>query len=199
MKSNRLVIFLFFLSCVTLVISVIAMVQSKKALQIALSEVVIEEKNSLFSPVFDEDSGTYGYIALFDVSIANLSGPVAILENVTKLTSGSGFIALLKGNDVVNSDVALNAFICEKSSNEIKANPGLLKNISSKDFGEKADIQMTINPGETKIIHVGLYLHPYSDDNKAIADMALVSFQFNFRRGKQYVFRRGFPIFSLQE
>ena len=199
MKSKSLLGVLVVLAAAALVVGVIALKTAKNAQQLALSEFVVDEVNSLSTPVLDENSGGYSFLTMYDISIANMSGPALTLTSVQKAHSGGGFLTLLSGEDVVDDDVEERAFVSDKNIAAIKANPGLLKGLLKSDMGESYSTAVAIEPGETKILHVGVVLNPYSDDGEPVAKVALASWQLNFDNGKTFVFRRGFPIYPIQK
>lgn len=187
------------LAIAAMVVGVVALHQAKIARALALSEIVVEEVNAISTPVYHEETNKYSYLTLYDISIANMSGPPIKLVRVAKATSGAGFLSLLKGPDLVNAHVNAKAFQSDKGSAAIRNEPRLLKSIGIEDMGHAAEVGMTIAPGETKVIHVGLTLEPYAADMTAVANMALVSFELLFDNGKSYVFQRGFPIYPIQQ
>lgn len=198
MKSHALNVVIGIIAIAALVVGIMALQQAKSARELALSEISIEEMNSLSTPVLNEETNAYSYLTLYDISIANMSGPSVTLQAVKKATSGAGFLAMLKGQDVVSVQVHAKAFISEKSSSAIKADPRLLKTIGQTDMGEDEELDLTIDPGETKIIHIGIALEPYDANKEALANMALVSFELAFTNGKNYSFQRGFPIYPIK-
>ncbi|MBN1482324.1 hypothetical protein EH223_09015 [candidate division KSB1 bacterium] len=200
MKVNALLLLLIAILAIgALVVSFVALNRAQSARELALSEIIVEEANSMSTPVYHEETNKYGYLTLYDISIANMSGPALKLDRVAKTTSGVGFLSLLKGPDLVNAQVNAKAFISEKGSAAIKNEPRLLKSIGLEDMGDAVEVGMTIAPGETKVIHLGLTLEPYTADMRAVANMALVSFELLFDNGKSYIFQRGFPIYPLQQ
>lgn len=198
MKSNALTIVVGLVAVVALVVGFVALNQAKTAQQLALSEIVVEEVNSLSTPILSEETNTYSFLAMYDISITNMSGPTVTLTSVKKSTTGAGFLALLDGANVVTVEVNEKAFISEQGSSAIKANPRLLRTIAQHDMGDEASVNMTMNSGETKVLHIGLILEPYSAENETLARMALVSFELEFDNGKSYIFQRGFPIYPVK-
>jgi hypothetical protein len=199
MKSNALILLVGLIALAGLVVGLVALQRTTIVRELALSEIVVEEANSLSSPVFHEESNTYSYLALYDISIANMSGPAVTLERVKKSRAGAGFLTLLKEKDIVSFETQEKAFISEQGSAAIKSNPRLLKAIGQQDMGEASDVNLQIAPGETKVIHVGLTLEPYGAEMRALANMGLVSFELEFNNGKRYVFQRGFPIYPIRQ
>jgi len=197
MKSNAFVIVVGIISIAALILGFLAMNQAKTAKELALSEINIEEVNSLNTPVLNEETNTYSFLTLYDISVANMSGPAVTLVSLKKASQGAGFLTLLKGQDVVAIDVKEKAFLSEKSSSAIKADPRLLKSIGNEDMGDGVKVNVAIAPGETKVIHIGISLDSYDADKELLANMALVSFELEFDNGKSYFFQRGFPIYPI--
>ncbi len=198
MKSNALTIVVGLVAVVALVIGFVALNQAKTAQLLALSEIVVDEVNSLTTPILSEETNTYSFLAMYDISITNMSGPTVTLTSVKKSTTGAGFLALLDGENIVTVKVNEKAFMCEYGSSAIKANPRLLKTIAQQDMGDEAAANLTMNSGETKVLHVGVILEPYSAENQTLARMALVSFELEFDNGKSFIFQRGFPIYPVK-
>jgi hypothetical protein len=65
-------------------------------------------------------------------------------------------------------------------------------------MGEGQELNLAVEPGETKIVHVGIMMQPYGVDKDALASLALVSYELEFDNGKSYIFQRGFPIFPIK-
>jgi hypothetical protein len=186
------------LAAAALLLAIFALVQIKSVRQLALSELVIEEHDSLSAPVFDEEKQTFSFVTLFDISITNHSGPAVTLTSVQKIPSSKQFLTLLKNEEIVNADVQTRAFPLESSSAEVQANPRMLKTLMSQDMGESANFNVSVAPGATKIFHLGVALSPYNVEKQAVATAALCSFELKFDNGKTYIFRRAFPITPLQ-
>lgn len=186
------------LASAALLLAALSLVQIKSVQQVSLSELVIEEHDSLSAPVFDEEKQTFSFVTLFDISITNHSGPAVKLTRVRKIPSAKAFLTLLKNEEIVNADVQARAFSLENSSAEVQANPRMLKTLMSQDMGESADFSVSVAPGETKIFHLGVALTPYNVEKQAVATAALCSFELKFDNGKTHIFRRAFPIAPLQ-
>ncbi len=199
MKKQTLSLIALIVAIVALGIALYAVMAAQKAQQWAVSELVVEEHNSLHTPIYDEERSAYGFVTIYDISISNVSGPLVTLKKVAKAESGSGFLAFLRGEEVVHLDVETKAFISKWSSSQIQADPKKLKELTTEDMGDAQVLDLTLNPGETKIIHVGVALEPYDEQNQPLANMVLTSFELQFDNGKSYTFRRGFPIYPLQQ
>jgi hypothetical protein len=164
--------------------------------KIALSEISVEEHNSLITPVFDQASEQMNFVAIYELGIANLSGPDIALKTIEK-ADDLDFIVGLKGPDIVNIDLNGKAFLVEPALGEIQSNPRLLTDLHQNSIAEKADINIELQAGKSKKIRVGFYLSPYQGQ-ESLVSMALVSFKLTFSNGKTSYFRRGFPVQPLQ-
>lgn len=178
------------------VVGLVALQTANNARNLALSEVVVEEVNALTTPVFDEESNTFAYLAIYDISVANMSGSAVHLISVEPATTAGGFLTLLKGEEVVSADVKERAFVGADGVSAVKANPALIKKLM-KGGAEEAFQSRTLELGESAVVHLGLLLHPYDDAGQPAANLALASWQLTFDNGKTYIFRRGFPLYPV--
>jgi len=186
---------LLLLALAALFISVLAYKQSEKAIQISLSEISVEEKNTFTTPVYDEASKTWNYLAIYEIGITNQGGPPAELTSVKKSSEGSGFIVALKGDEVVNKDIEHSFFLVDASIQEILSDPRLIRKFQEKSSIFSIDMGIKITSGETKTFRIGSILQIYGDDPaRPLADMLLLSYELSFANGKNYIFRRGFPV-----
>lgn len=199
MKSNSIAALVLIVALAALVVGVMALTAAHSAKELALSQVVVEEVNSLTTPVYDEESRVYSFLSLYDISIANMSGPAVTLTTISKAQSGGGFVMLLRGKEAIASDVHAKTIVSEHSSGAVKANPKLLKDMPAVDAGDNYAADLKINPGETKVLHLGLSLQPFTEEGEAVANMALVSWKLQFSNGKSFFFRRGFPIYAVRQ
>jgi len=199
MNSKGLVLFLVVAVIAALLLGLFALMAAMDARQLALSVIVVEEVNSLSTPVLDEESGAYSFLAMYDVSIANMSGPPVILTSIEKGKTGGGFLSLLRGEEVVTAKVDEKAFVSSDGVTTIKANPKLLKTLMHSDMGQRQEINLALEAGETRVIHIGVMVQPFDEAGNIAANVALVSWQLNFDNGKTYIFRRGFPIYPIQK
>lgn len=199
MKNHKNTLYPILLAVLALVIAVIAMIQAKSANDIALSEIVVEEKNHLVTPVYDENSKTYSYLAIYEISFTNNSGPQVIVEKIEKIEDGGGYFVALKGKAFSDADLGAKAFIVEPSLKEIAQSPKLLKKISSREMGAEKRLNIPLGPAKTQTLRIGVSLNPYDQNDKALANMVLLSFRFEFSNGKTSVFRRGFPIQPIRQ
>jgi hypothetical protein len=198
MNSKILMIFTIVLAIAAIIIGLMAFSMATNAEQLALSEIVVEEVNSLSTPVLDEESGEYTFLTMYDISIANMSGPSVTLTDIEKAKSGGGFLTLLQGENYVSDEVNERALVSAEGIAAIKANPGVLKDLLKSDMGESFSANLKIEAGETKILHIGVALKPYGDGKEPLAKVVLASWKLNFDNNKTYVFRRGFPIYPIQ-
>ena len=182
---------------IAVICSIFALVKARQAQQIALSEIVVEERNSLITPVYDEKEGAWSYLAIFELGVSNVSGPPIELEKIRKMDSQAGFIIPLKGSDYVDADLQEKAFVLDAGIGDIRQEPEQLKSIIDQDMGPETAPNIVLDRGESKTLRLGLSLKPYDSARQRTADMVLVSFQLLFSNGKSYVFRRGFPVASL--
>lgn len=178
-----------------LVLAIVALNKAKEAKQLAISEVQIEETGSLITPVLDQEkNNAWSYLALYEIQISNLGGPSVTLENIAKHDEETGFLVLLKDQQVLLDTIEYRSIVCDRSLAEIRANPGVLKNLFNSDMGGSANVNLIIDPGESKTLRFGVRAFPYNEENKPIADMLLLSYRLRFDTGKHYIFRRAFPI-----
>ncbi len=187
------------ISILALIVAAVALYNAGIARQIALSQVSVEERNSLATPVFDQQEGTWSYLAVYEVSVNNLGGPDIMLKNVSKVSEGAGFLVPLRGREIVNETLTYKAFLVKPTIDEIRANPKLLKTIAQVDMGAAIPLNLLIKNGESKTIRLGVLLDAYDKESKPIARVVLLSYRFNFNHGKSYLFRRGFPIQPLKK
>ncbi len=192
------------ISLVALLVATVALFTAKQirqdvqqVRQVALSEIEVTERNSLITPILDEESKRYRYLAIYEVGVTNLGGPDIVINELGKLTTGAGFIVLLKGDEVVSANPKYKAFLVEPTLQEIGANPKLLKTIMEKDMGEFTKLDLPLPFGSTKTLRFGVVLDAYDEANTPLANVLLLSYQLKFGNGKSYLFRRGFPIQPL--
>ncbi len=180
-----------------LIVGLMAWLQASKARNLALSELEIEERDALSTPLLDQESGEYGYVSIYDISITNVSGPAVTLKEISKLRDNANFVVTLRGEKVVTPQTDPSAFLPDVSINEIEQNPKLLREMIKEDIGDAAEVDMHIKPGQTKSVRVGVFLKPYDEEKQPVANVVLTSFRLEFENGKSYVFRRGFPVLPI--
>lgn len=183
---------------VSLVVAIVALHQADTAQKLALSEISVEEQNALITPVFDQASKSWSFIALYELGLTNHSGPVVSLAKLEKLNDGSGFLVALDGENVVDEKIEYSAFVFEKTISQIKADPRLLKSIVGSDMGSEAVVNLPIESGESKPLRFGLSVKAYDQSGIAVANMLLASFRLVFDSGKTFVFKRAIPVPPLK-
>ncbi len=198
-SSKTPLLFITLISLVALLVSTIALYNAKNARQIALSEISVEERNSLITPVFDQQEGKWSYLAIYEMSVSNLGGPDVTLESVSKVTEGAGFLVPLSGQEILNETLKYKAFFVKPTLDEIRTNPKLLKTISQSDISATAPLNLLIKNGESKTIRLGVLLDAFNKENKPIARVVLLSYRLNFSNGKSIIFRRGFPLQPIKD
>ena len=107
-NSRNVVVLGVLLSVLAIALSVIALVNANSAKNLALSEITVEEQNSLATPVFDQSSQSWSFIALYELNVTNQSGPNVVIEQLVKLSDGSGFIVPLKGQNIIDKKIEHN-------------------------------------------------------------------------------------------
>jgi hypothetical protein len=191
-------VFFMLVGVIALALAVVALYNAQVAKNLALSEVTLEERSPLLTPVFNEESGTWSYLAIYEVSLTNTSGPAITLASISKETSGAGFLVPLKGEEVVGTLLKYKAFMVEPTLPDIMANPKLLKSIVGNDMGESKVMNLPLAPGVSKSVRFGVSIDAYDSANQPVAQVVLLSFRFLFDNGKTLIFRRGFPIQPLK-
>ena len=181
-------------SIVALIVAVLALVYAMKTRQDALSEVSVEEHNALTSPVLDEKTNNWSFVAIFEVGFTNESTREVTLTRIEKAIEGSGFLVPLKQGLIVNKDIEHSAYLVEPTIAEIRADPRLLRSIDQSEMDNDTQIDLPIQPGETKLLRLGVTLNPYDVQHRNLADMVLLSYVMSFSSGKQRIFRRGCSI-----
>ncbi|NIA31584.1 MAG: hypothetical protein GWP06_16960, partial [Actinobacteria bacterium] len=142
--SKTPIYFVAFISLLALIVAAVALYNAGIARQIALSQISVEERNSLATPVFDQQEGKWSYLAIYEVSVGNLGGPDVTLENVSKVSEGAGFLVPLRGQEIVNETLKYKAFLVKPTIGEIRANPKLLKTIAQADMGAVIPLNLLI-------------------------------------------------------
>lgn len=194
--GNKKLRFGFFeaVAVAAMILAVIALLFSIKTRWDALSEVSVDERDTLTSPVFDEKTGNWSYVAIFETNLTNEGSRKVVLRSVVKADNGAGFMVSLKQGEVENGEIQHSAFFVTPEIAEIKANPRLLRSIGQNKMDKKIKLDLFIGPGETKRLRFGVALEPYDRDQQNLADMVLLSFEMKFSTGKRRIFRRGVTI-----
>ncbi len=199
MNRTPLLIVVFVISLAALVLSIVAIINLNKVRDLALSEIVIEERDALSTPVLDQASQQYGFVTIYEIDVTNISGPDVKLNRIQKSQEGSGFIVPVKEGKVLSKNLNAKAFVSSYSISEIKENPKRLRELTREEMGDRYETRLSLKRGESRSIRVGVSLDPYNENNQPVADLVLTSFEFVFDNGKSYVFRRGFPVYPLQK
>lgn len=191
-------VFFMLVGVIALALAAFALYNAQAAKNLALSEVSLEERSPLLTPVFNQENGTWSFLAIYEVSLTNTSGPEVILTSISKETSGAGFLVPLKGEEVMGVVLDYKAFVVEPTLADIMANPKLLSGITEKDMGPSVALNLTLAPGVSKSVRFGVSLNPYDGTGQPVAQVVLLSYRLSFDNGKSLIFRRGFPIQPLQ-
>jgi len=194
--SERKFRFGFFecISLIALTVAAIALFFSIKTRKDTLSEVTVEERNSLTSPVLDEQTGDWVFVAIHEVSFTNEGSRTVAVEDVAQTKKGSGFLVSLRQGEIVSQNIPYSAYLVTPRIEEIRANPRLLRSIGEIGLDESYKLDLTIEPGETKLLRLGVTLEPYDSKFHNLVDMVLLSYEIKFSNGKQRIFRRGVVI-----
>ena len=182
------------LALLALIMAFMARSDARRALNTALSEIEIEERNALTLPIYDEGTQKYSYLAIYEVSVNHCSGPAITLERLEKASLGSGYLVALQGTEVVPVDFASKFFLVSQSLNEIRRNPRMLKEITASDIGDYAQLDLELGVEQTKTVRFGVLLDVYDPVLESRAEVVLISYRFVFSNGKTSIFRRALPI-----
>ncbi len=180
-----------------LVISLLALNVANKAYRLALSDIQIEERNTLMTPVFDQETEQWSFLAIYEIGLTNQGTDRIVLNEISKVTEGMGFLVPLKGSDIVDKSPDCKAFMVEPTLAEIRTNPKLIKTISANDLGEAHSLKLELESGQTGTIRFGVLVNAYDENKAPIAQVILLSFRLKFDNGRIKIFRRGFPVTSL--
>jgi len=182
------------IALIALLVAAIALYQAKSARDLARSDVAVEENNSMITPLYDQEKNSWSYLAVYEISVSNLCGPVLQWQEVKPSTQAGGFLVGLKNEQFVSPSVSYQAFVCEPTLAQIQANPKLIRELSKKPFLEPVHLNHALAPGESKSIRLGVIVQAFDANGQSLVDMVLLSFDLSFDHDRQYVFRRGFPI-----
>ncbi|HPG39744.1 MAG TPA: hypothetical protein PLP19_13345 [bacterium] len=186
------------LIAVALIVSGLALITARHAARLALADIEIEERNTLMTPVFDQETEKWSYLAIYEVAVTN-QGPDAVkLSAIEKVTDGMGFLVPLAGSEILSSVPDYKAFMVAPTLGEIQSNPKLLKEIIGQELGTVGKLDMELASGQSKSVRFGVQTSVYDSENNPTAQVLLVSFRLKFDNGKMQVFRRGFPVTPLQ-
>ncbi|MBN1996398.1 hypothetical protein JW935_02515 [candidate division KSB1 bacterium] len=190
--------FALFVIVAAFVVAVWGFLTARNAMQLALSEITIEERSPLMTPVYDQATEKWSFLVVYEVNVTNMSGPSVKISSLGKASTGGGFLIPLKGKDFADSKLDYSAFLVEPSLVDIRANPRLLKTITEKTIQETAPLDIELPPGESRTIRFGVSMSAYDQERNPLADMVLLSFRLYFSNGKSSIFRRGVPIQPLK-
>jgi len=198
MKKNLPLLYTLLISLVALLVAVIALYQAKTARGLALSDLVIEENNSLITPVYDEQTNSWSHLAIYEISVTNLAGPMLHWLSLQPLGGPADFLVALRGGEVVAPSPACQVFACEPTLSQIQADPKLIRELSKTPLNGPVPVQYTLAPGQSKSIRLAVRVQAYDHQQQPLADMVLVSFELIFDHERHYIFRRGFPIQAVK-
>ena len=182
----------------SLLIATIALYQVKNVRALALSDLAIEENNSLITPLFDEATGSWSFLALYEIHVNNLSGPDVHWSAITQEQQGSGFLVGLRNGEYLSTRLAYKAFVCDRNLAELPADPKLIRELARNEMPPKVALSHLIKAGESKSIRVGVLVQPYDQNQQQLVDMVLLSYGLDFDQNRHYTFRRGFPVPPLK-
>jgi len=180
-----------------LIISLLALNLANRAYRLALSDIEIEERNTLMTPVFDQETEQWSFLAIYEIGLTNQGTDKIVLDEIAKVTDGMGFLVPLKGSDIVDKNPDYKAFMVEPTLAEIRSNPKLIKTISANDLGETKTLKLELDSGQTRSVRFGVLVNAYDENKAPIAQVILLSFRLKFDNGRIKIFRRGFPVTSL--
>lgn len=180
-----------------LVLSLMSLNRSNKAYKLALSDVQIEERNTLMTPVFDQETEQWSFLAIYEIGLTNQGPDKVVLTEIAKVTDGMGFLVPLKGSDIVDKSPDYKAFLVDPTLTDIRTNPKLIKTISANDMGDMQTLKLELASGQTRSVRFGVLVNAYDANKAPIAQMILLSFRLKFDDGRIKIFRRGFPVTTL--
>jgi hypothetical protein len=198
MKKKLPLLYTLLISLVALVVAVIALYQAKTARSLALSDLVVEENNSLITPLYDEQTNSWSHLAIYEISVTNLAGPPLQWISLQPSAGPADFLVALKGGQVVAPSLACQVFACEPTLSQIQANPKLIRELANTPLSRAIPVRCSLAPGESKTIRMAVRVQAYDSRQQPLADMVLVSFDLTFDHERNYVFRRGFPIQAVE-
>ncbi len=192
------------LSLLTLVLALIAVGMAvsawslaNRAKQIALSEIELEERDALLTPVFDEETSSGSYLAIFEWALSHSSGPAIRLESLVPVEEQDGYLVTLYDGAPTGSDLQERVFRTESTLQEIQLHPEKIKTLGQTVLADRESLDLQLESGKTRFLRVGVRLHPYGEKQNLLADVVLLSFKLCFDNGKTRIIRRGIPIQAL--
>jgi len=181
-----------------LFIAVIALYRANIAHQLALSDLSIEESNALIPPLYDESDGSWTYLAVYELSVANLSGPPVHWLSIGPAQDAGGFLKGLKNGGIVSPALSYRAFLCAPTLADLQADPKLIRGVTEKPITGTTPLDYTLAAGENRTLREGVIVQTYDAQQTALADMVLFSLDLFFDHHRRYTFRRGFPVQPLK-
>ena len=181
-------------SSISLIVALVALKTARQTKTIALSQYQVEEKNSLATPVFDQETNSWAFLTIFEISIANVSDIRLRLLDISPTSDATGFILPLKAQDVVTQNIDYQAFLIEPDVNQLFANPRLLKEMKKVAIQQSSLLPLSIDGGQTKVLRIGILADIYKNPAELNTDMLLYTFKFVFDNGKNFIFRRAMPV-----
>lgn len=180
-----------------LLVAAVALYQARTAKELALSDLTVEENNSLITPLYDQETGAWSYLAIYDIAVTNLSGPTLQWLYVQQNQKGGGFLVGVKNGELTAPSLAFTAFHCEPTLAEIQANPKLIRDLVKKEFTHPLMFNYALHAGESKSVRLGVMVQAFDQQQRPLVDTVLLSFGLTFDHDRQYTFRRAFPVTGL--
>lgn len=174
-----------------------ALSKANQAYQLALTDIELEERNTLMTPVYDEANDSWSFLAVIEVGITNQGPSPLTLASMSKMDDDAGFLVPLMGSEIVDKPFDYQAFAVQPGIMEIRSNPKLIKELAKSPMGDSAALDLVIGSGQTKAVRFGVLMNIYDAEKAPLAQMVLLSMRFNFDNGKLRVFRRGIPVSPL--
>lgn len=194
MKANVRFPYALLISLFALLIAVMALYRANTAQQLALSDLSIEESNALITPLYDESDGSWTYLAVYEISVSNLSGPPVQWISIAPAQDAGGLLKGLKNGGIVSPALSYQAFICAPTLADLQADPKLIRGLAEKPITGTTPLNYTLAAGENRTLRVGVMVQAFDAQQIALADMVLLSLDLSFDHQRRYTFRRGFPV-----
>ncbi len=180
-----------------LVVAVIALVTAKGAKEMALSEVTIEEGETVTLPLFDEEQNRFSFLVLVELHISNQGGPAVELLQLSRNLADAGFLIGLKNQEIQSGDLKPQFYAIEQPFSELQANPRLLKDVLKQSPVQDIPIRHTLESGQSRTVRYAVHFFPYDDGKRTLADLVLISTRLTFANGAIRMMRHGYPILPL--
>ncbi|MBN1543515.1 hypothetical protein JW992_15345 [candidate division KSB1 bacterium] len=185
------------LALAAVVIAIFALSVAHNARQTALSEIELEEHNALVTPVFDQETGSWSYLAIYEWTISHSSGPAVRLESLAPANAGEGYAVSLLEGEPVGQDLQDRIFRTELTLAEIRRDPQTVKALGQTLLAEREFLGWVLQDGKSRSLRLGIRLSPYDETQSRLADVVLLSFKLSFDNGKTQLIRRAVPIQAL--